>query len=171
MAVHVCFYTHTWEIVWECVLVQFVCLHAWGVCVCVISTAKPLRATVSESPFCFSVVTVTGQEELVSPPCMMVLPHLHDLVWSGFNGQGGSTGQLAWGWLLEGKQIDAVLFCFLLACVHKMNICLLNKSAHLWSFLISLYFSIVKLKKMISDKHSRSRKPMFSGLDVYLKTN
>lgn len=40
---------------------------------------------------CFSVVTVTGQEELVSPPCMTVLPPVC-MIWSdpsaGLNGEG-----------------------------------------------------------------------------------
>lgn len=82
MAVHVCFYTHTWESVCGRVLVRVcvcVCvgMHAFDVCVCARVCSLNCQAPEQSLKLfsCFSIVTVTGQEDLVSPPCMTVSPH------------------------------------------------------------------------------------------------
>lgn len=62
-----------------------VCMHAGVmrgcVCVCVTRTAKHLKKSLNLFS-CFSIVLVTGQEELVSPPCMTVPKPPVCMTWS-----------------------------------------------------------------------------------------
>lgn len=98
IAVHVCFYTHTWESVYlDACLCGFACV-GWGrVWICVYCKAPEQSLNFFS---CFSIITVTGQEELVSAPCVIILPLsawfglIHLLGWWG--GEGGEEPWASW---------------------------------------------------------------------------
>lgn len=101
MGVHVCFYTHTWENV------------CGRVCVCVWPDVPSTPEQSLKLFSCFSIVTITGQEELVSPPCMAVPPPVCMICSApsdGLNGEGENHGPVGMGMIgRRGSQIVAAL--------------------------------------------------------------
>ncbi len=96
-------------------------------CVCNMNCWAPEQ---SLNPFsCLSVVSVSGQEELVSPPCTTVfLPRLHDLVWSiSWVEWGGKGGEEPWASWHGG---DWLRRCRLM--LHSCRISSLSPSLLLW---------------------------------------
>lgn len=115
------------------------------VCVCDLMCQAHLN-NLWNSFSCFSIVTITGQEELVSPPCMAVPPPVCMICSApsdGLNGEGENHGPVGMGmigcsppveppaWLSVLSSSSSLVFTTLINCSWAVQ------SADLWSLLMS----------------------------------